>query len=215
MSTDLAVLQAHPDLPEADRADVVASLVRGERRLRETLQALEQLARGELVSADQLAPVDLVDLALQAADDARRHHRSGPAVTVEVDVPDRAVVVVGWAAGLRLALDNLVTNAVRHGVAGRPGVLVRVAVRPSPTGGAELTVEDDGPGVPDDERSRVLGRFVRGRSAAGTGSGLGLALVDQQVRLHGGRLTLTASPLGGLAVRVDLPSGEKPAPAAT
>jgi two-component system sensor histidine kinase PrrB len=92
---------------------------------------------------------------------------------------------------------------------------VRVAVRPSPTGGAELTVEDDGPGVPDDERSRVLGRFVRGRSAAGTGSGLGLALVDQQVRLHGGRLTLTASPLGGLAVRVDLPSGEKPAPAAT
>jgi two-component system sensor histidine kinase PrrB len=58
--------------------------------------------------------------------------------------------------------------------------------------------------VPRDEREAVVGRFVRGRGTTVPGSGLGLALVDQQARLHGGRLTLEDAPAGGLRARVTL-----------
>jgi signal transduction histidine kinase len=80
---------------------------------------------------------------------------------------------------------------------------------------AVVLVDDDGPGVPPEERETVLGRFARGRTATAPGSGLGLALVDQQARLHGGRLTLEDAPRGGLRARVtlgrDVPGAERAA----
>jgi signal transduction histidine kinase len=62
----------------------------------------------------------------------------------------------------------------------------------------DIVVDDDGVGVPVEERDIVLGRFARGSTAAPGGSGLGLALVTQQAELHGGELVLSDSPLGGL-----------------
>jgi len=62
----------------------------------------------------------------------------------------------------------------------------------------QIVVDDDGCGLPAEERTAVLGRFSRGSTAAPGGSGLGLALVTQQAALHGGRLELDDSPLGGL-----------------
>mgnify|MGYP003544841301 CR=1 FL=1 len=61
-----------------------------------------------------------------------------------------------------------------------------------------ITVDDNGRGLPADERQKVLGRFARGSTAAPGGSGLGLALVAQQASLHGGTLELSDGPLGGL-----------------
>jgi signal transduction histidine kinase len=63
-----------------------------------------------------------------------------------------------------------------------------------------LLVDDDGRGVPSSEREAVLQRFARGTTAVGAGSGLGLALVQQQAQLHGWSVSLDDSPLGGLRV---------------
>ena len=73
-------------------------------------------------------------------------------------------------------------------------------------GEAVLEVNDDGPGIPEDQRTTVLERFVRGEGARGAGTGLGLAIAAAQAARYGGSLTLGASPLGGLQVRVVIPS---------
>jgi signal transduction histidine kinase len=68
-------------------------------------------------------------------------------------------------------------------------------------------VDDDGPGIPPEERERVVEPFRRVNGASGgPGSGLGLALVAQQARQHGATVTVGASPLGGAGLRVRLPA---------
>jgi signal transduction histidine kinase len=72
-----------------------------------------------------------------------------------------------------------------------------------------LTVGDDGPGIPEAERQRVLKRFVRldeSRSRDDGGSGLGLAIVDEVVRAHGGSISISQSPLGGARGEVTFPA---------
>ena len=72
--------------------------------------------------------------------------------------------------------------------------------------GAEIIVEDDGPGIPLAERERVVRRFARGQNATAGGSGLGLAIVQAEARRHGGTLELSSSELGGLFARVTIGS---------
>lgn len=113
---------------------------------------------------------------------------------------------------LRVLLDNLVDNALRHVPRGS-----RVDVRVRQHGGVvDLEVSDNGPGIPEEDRKRVLERFVRLNPQDATGSGLGLAIVAQIVQNKGGRLTLGASPEGGLLVQVRLRpvAGDSPPPAA-
>ncbi|HET8616958.1 MAG TPA: HAMP domain-containing sensor histidine kinase, partial [Actinomycetales bacterium] len=191
MSTDLAVLAAHEDLPAPDRRDVVESLRRGQERLQVTLQSLEQLARGELLDDTALEPIDLAGLLLQLAGEVGRHD----GVRVVAVVPGRQVVARTWAPGLRLTVENLVRNAARHGEAHQVRLTLQQRGR-----SWWLLVDDDGRGLPSSERERVLGRFVRGSTASGAGSGLGMALVQQQAQLHGWDVALDESPLGGLRV---------------
>lgn len=95
-------------------------------------------------------------------------------------------------------------NAVRH--AGGPTAVV------ARSSGDDLLliVEDCGPGVTLDERSAIFGRFHRGRAAnqpdAPSGTGLGLALVDEHVRLHGGTVAIDDSACGGARFTVRLPA---------
>jgi signal transduction histidine kinase len=196
MSTDLAVLASHPDLSGQDRDDVVASLRRGQERLQVTLQSLEQLARGELLDDTALEPADLAGLLQQLADDAGRHE----GVHVVASVPGRPVVLPVWAPGVRLVVENLVRNAARHGHARQVHVVLQAHAPLHHDPGWWLLVDDDGSGLPTSERAGVLDRFVRGSTASGAGSGLGLALVQQQAQLHGWDVRLDDSPLGGLRV---------------
>ena len=69
-----------------------------------------------------------------------------------------------------------------------------------------MRVEDDGPGIPPDQRERLLEPFARGVGASPNGTGLGLAIVAEQAAIDGGELRLTDSDRGGLGVEVRLPA---------
>jgi signal transduction histidine kinase len=121
------------------------------------------------------------------------------------------------AAGLQVSIDkrriervvaNLVENAAVYA-----GGVTRLAVEA--TGDkVRLIVEDAGPGVPAEGRDRIFERFFRGSAAgrrrAGDGTGLGLALVAEHVRLHGGRVWVDDRPGGGSRFVVELPIRPQP-----
>jgi two-component system OmpR family sensor kinase len=148
--------------------------------------ALEPLARAVIAELLPLADARHIDLGLTAA----------RPLTVSAD-PD----------ALRTLLRNLVDNAVRYG---GDGGRVDVSVEEGGSADApraQLAVTDSGPGIPPEERARVLDRFYRRAGTAPPGSGLGLAIVKAIVDAHGAALTLTAGPDGrGLRVIVSFPA---------
>jgi two-component system sensor histidine kinase PrrB len=195
MRTNLEVL-ATLDMPEAQRKEVVNDVIRTQSRIEATLGALERLAQGELSTFDDHVPVDITELLDRAAHDAMRVY---PDLDVSL-VPAPTVIIVGLPAGLRLAVDNAIANAVKHGGATRVQ-LSAVSSR----AGVEIAIDDDGVGIPQEERKVVFDRFTRGSTASHSGSGLGLALVAQQAELHGGTASLEDSPLGGVRLLLRLP----------
>jgi signal transduction histidine kinase len=137
---------------------------------------------------------------------ARENMRTGD-VEILVQADDDIGSIWGWPGGLRLAVDNLVRNAVTHGQAGR---IVLAAHRNHDT--MTIVVDDNGRGLPAEEHETVLGRFSRGSTAAVGGSGLGLALVAQQASLHGGRIELSDGPMGGLRATLTISTSIEPEP---
>ena len=113
----------------------------------------------------------------------------------------------GEVSGHCQFLSQLVANLLDNALAYTPEDRIRVSLaHQSATGAVRLTVEDSGPGIPPEERERVLQRFVRlDTSRTGGGSGLGLSLVAGVATLHRAELALDASPLGGLRVTVTFP----------
>ncbi|PQM46357.1 Sensor-type histidine kinase PrrB [Mycobacterium talmoniae] len=97
-------------------------------------------------------------------------------------------------------IDNAIANAVKHG--GATEIELNAV---SSADGVEITVDDNGTGIPENEREAVFERFSRGSTASHSGSGLGLALVAQQAELHGGTAGLEDSPLGGTRLVLRLP----------
>jgi two-component system sensor histidine kinase PrrB len=195
MRTNLEVL-ATLDLAEDQRKEVLSDVIRTQTRIESTLWAIERLAQGELSTSDDHVPVDITELLDRAAHDAMRVY---PELDVSL-VPAPTVIIVGLPAGLRLAVDNAIANAVKHGGASRVQ-LSAVSSR----AGVEIAIDDDGVGIPEEERKIVFERFSRGSTASHSGSGLGLALVAQQAELHGGTASLEESPMGGVRLLLCLP----------
>jgi two-component system sensor histidine kinase PrrB len=196
MRTNLEVL-ATLDLPDDQRKEVLNDVIRTQSRIEATLSALERLAQGELSTREDHVPVDITELLDRAAHDAMRVY---PNLDVSL-VPSPTCIIVGLPAGLRLAVDNAIANAVKHGGATRVQ-LSAVSSRE----GVEIAIDDNGTGVPEEERQVVFERFSRGSTASHSGSGLGLALVAQQAQLHGGTASLENSPLGGARLLLRLPA---------
>jgi len=151
-------------------------------------------ARGEAGEAAQALSVS--DLLARAAEDAGR---SGAAVQVQAPA-DLSITVRPLA--FRRALANLADNAAAH------GETVRLSARALPSGGAEIAVEDDGPGIPPEmheEAFRPFSRLDPSRNQNRKGVGLGLAIARDVARGHGGDITLDRSELGGLKATLRLP----------
>jgi len=201
MRADLDTLRIH-DLPAEERAEVVNDLSRAQRRVEAIITALGQLASGERAQVEDRAVIDVTDLLDRVA---RENMRPGGSVEVVVAADDNLGTIWGWPGGLRLAVDNMVRNAVAHGPATRIMLSGR-RIDHSIT----ITVDDNGRGLPADEHNNVLGRFARGSTATPGGSGLGLALVAQQAALHGGTIVLSDSPLGGLRATLTVSASDEP-----
>jgi two-component system sensor histidine kinase PrrB len=195
MRTNLEVLSTL-DLPAEQRKEVLGDVIRTQSRIEATLTALERLAQGQLTTVDDFVPFDITELLDRAAHDALHTY---PNLHVSL-VPSPSVLMVGLPAGLRLAIDNAIANAVKHGDATE----IQLSAISS-ADGVEIAVDDNGAGVPEEERAGVFERFSRGTTASRSGSGLGLALVAQQAGLHGGTAALEASPLRGARLLLRLP----------
>ena len=174
--------------------DLLDADLRRFRRLVGDLLEISRVDQGAFrLSAERL---DLAELARYVVARSSAGDRAVP-----VEAP-RPVPVLGDRRRLEQVVSNLVDNAEGHGRG-----LVRVAVCQADRV-ARLEVDDAGPGVPVEERERIFERFARvsdrDRRIEDTGSGLGLALVAQHVRLHSGRVWVTDRPGGGARFVVEL-----------
>ncbi|WP_233270633.1 sensor histidine kinase [Chachezhania sediminis] len=191
------------DLPADVRHEIGSALVDID-AMSATFDAILRLARLQSGTADHAnGPVDLGRLAGDLAEILEPSAEEA-GHTLTFTQPDDPVVVSGDADLLAQVIGNLVDNALRHSLA-PARVLVRVAHE---DGYPVLSVGDDGPGIAESDRDRVLDRFVRldaSRSVPGTG--LGLSLVAAIAGLHGARLQLLDNA-PGLVVRLVFPKAE-------
>jgi signal transduction histidine kinase len=197
MRADLDTLRIH-NLPDEERQEVVADLSRAQRRVEAIITALGQLASGQLAQDEDREPIDVDDLLERVA---QENIRQSPPVEIDVHA-EYAGTIFGWPSGLRLAVDNLVRNAITHGAATRITLTAR-----RHDDKVAIIVDDNGRGLPVEEHATVLGRFARGSTAVAGGSGLGLALVAQQAALHDGEIKLSDGPLGGLRATLTVSTG--------
>lgn len=146
--------------------------------------------------------VDLDAIVGEVLDDLDTPIRASGARIAVGDLPR----VSGDATQLRALLQNLLANALKFSAAagGAPTIEVRAHEL---TGGWRLTVDDDGPGVPVEQRERVFGLLERGEAADVEGLGIGLSTCRRIVEAHGGRIGMDASALGGASAWVVLPAG--------
>ena len=145
-------------------------------------------------------PVDLAAMLSEAVDDA---HAAAPDREVQI-TSNEPVVVTGDPVRLRQVVDNLLDNARTHTP---PGTHVRASVTATPDD-AVVAVEDDGPGLSEEDAAKVFERFYRAdesRSRAKGGSGLGLAIASAIAEGHGGALTVSSSQDGGARFELHLP----------
>lgn len=216
LRTPLTALKLQLQLAERaktaeERAEAFAKLDERLERSIHLVQQLLTLVREESQSEQiGLAPVDLLRLAQQAVADhialAESKH-----IDLGVEPCNGTLAVTGDADELRIMLGNLVDNAVRYTpAAGRVDICLSDCA-----GLPALQVVDNGPGIPADERQRVLDRFYRRAGTTESGSGLGLAIAASIAQRHGATLRLSDSPAStGLTVTVIFPaSAPKLAPA--
>ncbi|MHA3024061.1 sensor histidine kinase [Mycobacterium sp. BMJ-28] len=176
------------------------------KRMSRLVEDLLLLARLDAGRPLEHVPVDLSALAVDAVSDA---HAAGRGHRWDLELPDEPVVVTGDAGRLHQVLANLLSNARVHTPEG--STVTTVLARESDA--VTIKVVDDGPGIPEEQRSEIFGRFVRGdssRSRRGGSTGLGLAIVSAVVQAHGGSITVESVP-SATSFTVTLPfRGDEP-----
>ncbi len=197
-----AELMQEPGMPEADRQRFVANIGRETQRIQELVDRMMELAA--LEQQRRLPKVEPVALRPLLEELAASAEASGASRGLRVElVAGEAAWVEGEAFLLRRALGNLLANAVEFSpVGGR----IRIAVEARPRS-VDVTVRDEGPGIPDYADARVFEKFFSlARPATGKRStGLGLAFVKEIAELHHGRVTLRNAGGGGALATLSLP----------
>lgn len=209
LRTPVAVVRSHAEYaqriadeqsPEVGRS--LARIAAESERMGHLVDDLLLLAR--LDSGRPLAyeDVDLSRLVVDAVSDARV---AGPEHRWQLELPAEPVTVIGDEIALQQVLANLLANARIHTP---PRTTVTTAIRRTSSGGADLSIADDGPGIPADVLPTVFERFVRAddsRSRTTGSSGLGLAIVEAIVRGHDGTVVVDSKP-GLTRFSIALPS---------
>jgi two-component system, OmpR family, sensor kinase len=202
-----------PGLPgHLTRADMDRIMERVEQesaRMGGLVEDMLVLARLDQQRPIERRPVDLLTLAADAVQDARI---VAPSRAIDLIVGSgTAFLVLGDEARLRQVISNLMSNALTHTPDGSP-ITVRILAGHQPGKPAVpcaiLEVTDHGPGLTQEQASRVFERFYRADQARGRrtgGSGLGLAIVAALVDAHGGTVSVDTEPAGGATFRITLP----------
>ena len=182
---------------ESDRLnDLIAQLV--------TLTLLES---GHERLEKTKIPVALVPLVMSIADDAG-YEASGAGRRVSVLSMEEDAVVNGSPEMLRSAIENVVRNAVRYTPSGSEVEITLRRTAKDGRPGATIRVRDHGPGVPEAALAHLFKPFYRvadARERASGGTGVGLAITERAVHLHGGEVNASNAPDGGLVVEISLP----------
>jgi signal transduction histidine kinase len=201
---EVLAAQGNPSAAEVRRVErLVGAEIARISRLVDDLLLLAKTEQTEFLRAE---PIDIASYVPELWDGmsllARRRFELGPVPPgILLADPDR----------LAQALRNLVGNAIDHTADGEG--LVRMQVERAPRERIRFIVEDDGPGIPVDERERVFHRFHRtdaARDRASGGTGLGLAIVQAIADAHGGTVKATESPEAGARIELELPGFAPP-----
>ncbi|MDP2247194.1 MAG: ATP-binding protein, partial [Nitrosomonadales bacterium] len=209
LRTPIALLQAELEaiqdgLRPLDKASV-DSLVAEIYRMNRLVDDLYQLSLSDIGALSyHKTSIPLADV-LQEAGDIVSEEFADKNVALKLEVPAQRLQIYADADRLSQLFSNLFTNALRYTDAGGQLVVTLSADQKH----AILDFQDSAPGVPAEEQSRLFERFYRGDSSRNRntgGAGLGLAICKNIVEAHGGQISVQDSPLGGLWVRILLPT---------
>jgi two-component system sensor histidine kinase MprB len=186
-------------LPEGARAEILRDIAAQLGEFSALIGDLVHLSRDELITSSP-EPVDFAEVVRRALERARRR---GPGLNYDVEL--ESFYLVGDPDSLERAITNLLDNAVKFSP---PGGTVTVRLH-----GDRLTVADEGPGVDPADMPHIFDRFYRSDKSRNTpGSGLGLSIVDQTIRAHGGWVRAGNRESGGAIFTVRLPGSPEPPP---
>jgi two-component system OmpR family sensor kinase len=186
-------LSEHPEAADADRDAALVDIAAEAERMSRLVDGLLTLARADAGQPLDRRTVDVAAIVEEVASRARRPDR------MVVATSDGPALVDGDHDALTRLVWILVDNALRHGAGD-------VRLRPAAGDWVTLTVDDDGPGLPDGAEERIFERFHRGDAARSSeGTGLGLAIARSIVEAHGGTIVAANRPEGGARFTVWLP----------
>lgn len=192
LRTPLTMLTA--GLDELGDGEAITKLKADVARMNRLVHQLLRVARLDAIPVNVNARVDLGQVAAQVVE------YLAPWAIVQgraigFDGPDHPVMVTGNPDEMSDAIRNIIENAILHTPAGTE---VTVGVSRDGT----INVDDHGPGISPEDRGRIFGRFWRGKGAITPGAGLGLAIVSEIVRHHGGTVEVGDAPGGGASFRL-------------
>ncbi|HXD28046.1 MAG TPA: HAMP domain-containing sensor histidine kinase [Arthrobacter sp.] len=204
-------LYRHGGVTGEEQIGTAMGRIEGEaKRMAQLVEDLLTLARLDEQRPLERRPVDLLMLAADAVEDARVNAPDREVALIGLDGPQpRSAPSSGDELRLRQVVGNLMTNALRYTPAGSP-LEVAVGVLPVIDGRSDavLEIRDHGPGISEEDASRVFERFYRADSSRQRetgGTGLGLAIVAAIAAQHDGSVRLTETPGGGATMAIHLP----------
>ena len=193
MITNLDILSSNPNLAEKERYEIIDELSEQQKRLINVLDGLRILAKGELAIEEIFESIDISEITDEIVSNAQKNASN---IKIELSIEPNDYEMKGWSEGIKVMISNLINNAIIHGQPKSHDHQIKVTLKQEIKKNIILMIEDNGPGIAIKERELIKERFKTGSSTS-AGSGLGLALVDQQAKLHNGKLDIEISELGG------------------
>ena len=201
MKMNLDLLGRNLEIDNSQKSEIISDLISQQENLISILESLRLLSRGDLSEENIFEEIDFIQFINELT---IKHERQYPESKFNLILTSEFPLVYAWREGLQVMLSNLIVNSVIHSKMYPEQLVIEISTEISDNN-LILTIDDNGIGIPENERTLVLERFQKGHSSSINGSGLGLALVKQQVEIHNGFLEITSNPSSGARFVISLP----------